>query len=89
MTAQTTPEVAALLAQIAALQAALISNERKLTCKVSEKGAISVYGLGKFPVTLYARGWERLLNEADAIRAFAAANAHLLSAGKPKATPAA
>ena len=32
----------------------------KLTCKVSEKGAVSVYGFGRFPVTLYAEQWERV-----------------------------
>ena len=44
---------------------------RSLTCKVSEKGALCVYGLGRFPVTLYASQWNRLLDHADAIRAFA------------------
>lgn len=38
--------------------------------KVSEKGAVSIYGLGRFPVTLYAEQWERLLDKADAIRKF-------------------
>jgi hypothetical protein len=42
--------------------------------KVSEKGALSVYGMGRFPVTLYKEQWLRLLNMADAIRAFIAAN---------------
>jgi hypothetical protein len=38
--------------------------------KVSEKGAVSVYGLGRFPVTLYKEQWVRLLGMADEIRAF-------------------
>jgi len=38
--------------------------------KVSEKGALSVYGLGRFPVTLYREQWERLLSMADEIKAF-------------------
>lgn len=38
--------------------------------KVSEKGAVSVYGLGRFPVTLYKEQWKRLLDMADDIRAF-------------------
>jgi len=38
--------------------------------KVSEKGALSVYGLGRFPVTLYKEQWVRLLGMADDIRAF-------------------
>jgi hypothetical protein len=41
-----------------------------LYCKVSEKGAISVYGLQRMPVTLYVEQWERLLNFADQIRQF-------------------
>lgn len=42
----------------------------KIFMKVSEKGALSVYGLGRFPVTLYREQWERLLGMADEIRAF-------------------
>jgi hypothetical protein len=38
--------------------------------KVSEKGALSVYGLGRFPVTLYREQWEKLLALADPIRQF-------------------
>jgi hypothetical protein len=41
-----------------------------LTFKVSEKGALSVYGLGRFPVTLYKEQWQKLLDVADGIRAF-------------------
>ncbi len=42
-----------------------------LYCKVSQKGAISVYGLQRMPVTLYVEQWERLLGFADEIRRFA------------------
>jgi hypothetical protein len=38
--------------------------------KVSEKGGLSVYGMGRFPITLYREQWERLLNMADDIRNF-------------------
>ena len=38
--------------------------------KVSEKGAVSVYGLGRFPVTLYKEQWTKLLDMADEIRRF-------------------
>jgi hypothetical protein len=38
--------------------------------RVSEKGALSVYGLGRFPVTLYREQWEKLLALADPIRQF-------------------
>jgi hypothetical protein len=41
-----------------------------LDYKVSEKGGVSVYGLGRFPVTLYYEQWTRLLDQADQIRAF-------------------
>jgi hypothetical protein len=41
-----------------------------LYCKVSEKGAISVYGLQRMPVTLYVEQWQRLLDFADQIRQF-------------------
>ena len=42
--------------------------------KVSEKGAVSVYGMGRFPVTLYKEQWLRLLDMSDDIRAFIAEN---------------
>jgi hypothetical protein len=41
-----------------------------VSMKVSEKGALSVYGLGRFPVTLYKEQWVRLLAVADDIRTF-------------------
>jgi hypothetical protein len=46
--------------------------------KVSEKGALSVYGLGRFPVTLYREQWEKLLGLGDQIRQFIQENDHLL-----------
>ena len=45
-----------------------------LRLKVSEKGALSVYGMGRFPVTLYKEQWLKLLGMADEILAFIAAN---------------
>jgi hypothetical protein len=42
----------------------------KLFMKVSEKGGLSVYGLGRFPVTLYKEQWEKLLDAAGEIRTF-------------------
>lgn len=63
-----------LRAQIAALQAenellkTVGTKVRELSFKVSEKKALSVYGLGRFPVTLYKEQWERLLAIADKIR---------------------
>lgn len=43
---------------------------RGVSMKVSEKGAVSIYGLGRFPVTLYQEQWLKLLVMADDIRAF-------------------
>jgi hypothetical protein len=73
------PELLAALSkdQLIALVDALKQDARapnKLTLKVSAKGAVSLYGMGQWPVTLYATQWERLLSEADTIRAFIAAN---------------
>jgi hypothetical protein len=45
-----------------------------LSLKVSEKGALSVYGMGRFPVTLYKEQWLKLLAIADEIKAFIQAN---------------
>jgi len=68
-----------LLKLIAQMQSA---PARKLSMKVSAKGALSVYGLGRFPVTLYASQWTRLLSSADDIRAFLDANKALLADDK-------
>jgi hypothetical protein len=43
---------------------------RSVSLKVSEKGAVSVYGLGRFPVTLYKEQWTKLLDMAGEIREF-------------------
>ncbi len=48
--------------------------------KVSEKGALSVYGMGRFPVTLYKEQWLKLLDMADDIRAFIVAHGAELKA---------
>lgn len=45
-------------------------SSRGLSLRVSEKGGLSVYGLGRFPVTLYKEQWNKLLDMADEIRAF-------------------
>jgi hypothetical protein len=44
----------------------------QMSLRVSEKGALSVYGLGRFPVTLYREQWEKLLGMADEIKRFIA-----------------
>jgi len=45
---------------------------RGVQLKVSQKGAVSLYGLGRFPVTLYKEQWERVLDMTDEIRRFLA-----------------
>jgi hypothetical protein len=50
------------------------SGRSNLAMKVSEKGAVSVYGMGRFPVTLYKEQWLKLLAMADDIKAFIEAN---------------
>jgi hypothetical protein len=45
-------------------------SERTLSLKVSEKGGVSLYGLGRFPVTLYKEQWLKVLDMVDEIRAF-------------------
>ncbi len=50
------------------------TKEKGLTMKIGEKGGLSVYGLGRFPVTLYKEQWIRLLAMTDEIRAFIEVN---------------
>ena len=47
---------------------------RGVSIKVSEKGGVSVYGLGRFPITLYQEQWLKLLDMSDELRAFIAAH---------------
>lgn len=66
-----------LQAQIAQLTAALKAQKAqapKPSFRVSEKRGLSVYGLGRFPVTLYKRQWVKLLDLAPEIRVFMAAH---------------
>jgi hypothetical protein len=50
------------------------TSAKGLSLKISEKGGLSVYGLGRFPVTLYKEQWNKLLEMAEDIRAFLKAN---------------
>ncbi len=59
-------------------QALKKTSARGLSLKVSEKGGLSVYGLGRFPVTLYKEQWNKLLGMSEEIRAFIQANESLL-----------
>jgi hypothetical protein len=67
----TEPTKDELLARIAELEDQVKGKRAgKLEFRVSEKGAVSVYGLGRFPTTLYAEQWEKLLGVADELRTF-------------------
>lgn len=71
----TEAEMQAELERLKAENAALKARSGKgVSMKVSEKGAVSVYGLGRFPVTLYQEQWLKLLDMADDIRAFVKEN---------------
>jgi hypothetical protein len=56
---------------------------RGVSMKVSEKGGLSVYGMGRFPVTLYKEQWLKLLDLASEIRAFIAAHESELKSKEP------
>ena len=74
-------EVERLKAENAALKARAT---RGLSIKVSEKGGVSVYGLGRFPVTLYKEQWTKLLDLAEDIRAFIKSHEPELKAKEPR-----
>ena len=75
---QAQAELSRLMAENAALRSKAASRQT-LTLKVSDKGAVSVYGLMRFPVTLYAQSWLKLLSIADEIKAFIDANRNSLT----------
>ena len=64
-----------LLARVAELEKQVATKKTgTIGFKVSEKGGVSVYGLGRFPVTLYYEQWTRLLDAGEDLRAFLEAN---------------
>ncbi len=68
-------DIQAELARLRAENDALKKTSAKgLSLKISEKGGLSVYGLGRFPVTLYKEQWLKLLDMAQDIRNFISAN---------------
>lgn len=80
----TEPTKEELLARIAELERQTGSRKKgALEYRVGEKGGVSVYGLGRFPVTLYYEQWIRLLDGADALRAYLEENKSRLKL-KPK-----
>jgi len=56
-----------------------MQRQQSLTLKVSEKGAVSIYGIGRFPITAYADAWLKILAIAPQIKAFIEANRSKLS----------
>ncbi|MBI3298282.1 MAG: hypothetical protein HYZ75_08970 [Elusimicrobia bacterium] len=68
----------ALMAELEKLKAENASlkktSSRGISLKVSQKGALSLYGMGRFPVTLYKEQWIKILDSADAIKSFIADN---------------
>ena len=74
-------ELERLRAENASLKA---RSAKGLSLKVSEKGAVSVYGLGRFPVTLYKEQWTKLLDMAEDIRLFIHENEAQLKAKEEK-----
>ena len=68
------PNLLAELERLKAENEALKRPRGSVSLKVSEKGAVSVYGLGRFPVTLYKEQWQKLLGMAEEIKKFIAEN---------------
>ncbi|HWZ42864.1 MAG TPA: hypothetical protein VNW97_05280 [Candidatus Saccharimonadales bacterium] len=66
----TEPTYDELKAKLAELEKQSGRRTGSLEFRVGEKGGVSVYGLGRFPVTLYYEQWIRLLDQADTLRAF-------------------
>jgi len=64
------PSYEELKARLAELEKAGPRRSGSLEFRVGEKGGVSVYGLGRFPVTLYYEQWTRLLDAADRLREF-------------------
>ncbi len=73
-------DMLAMILRLSAENDALKAAKHKaLSFKVTDKGGLSVYGLGRFPVTLYRGQWERLIKIIPEIQAFIEANADKLS----------
>ncbi len=80
---QTPAELQAEIEKLKAENNALKSEKKamapkEISFKIGEKGGLSVYGLGRFPVTLYKEQWLKLLNKSEEIRDFLNANADKL-----------
>ena len=72
---ETTEQLMAMIEKLKADNAALkAKKDRKLSVKVSEKGAVCIYGLNRFPVTLYKNQWEKVIAFIPELQAFLEAN---------------
>lgn len=87
-TASLQAELERLRAENAELQAKA-AKKKAVTLKVSPKGAVSVYGMGRFPVTMYKNQWEQIFGMQDLIRKFIADNDDKLSSPEDKVAAAA
>lgn len=72
-------KLAAAEAALAEAKASAKGAPRKVTCKVTEKGGLSAYGMGRFPITLYKSQWQKLIAEIDTVKAALIENDHLLT----------
>ena len=80
------PSYEELKAKLAELEKQVQGRKRgALEFRVSEKGGVSVYGLGRFPVTLYYEQWIRLLDQVEQLREFLEANKSVVKLRNPEA----
>lgn len=85
VTASHASDQGAMIAEMARLREendklkAKMAAKQQLRCKVSDKGAVSVYGMGRFPVTLYLSQWEALIKFIPEVEAFLVENVAKLS----------
>jgi hypothetical protein len=77
-------DMKAALARIQELEAKVKATERKISLRVSEKGCVSLYGFGRFPVSLYGNQWQKLIEMAPEITAYIEANKDKISFDKKK-----
>ena len=77
-------ELQAEVERLRAENARLKGTQSRVALKVGAKGGVSLYGLGRFPVTLYKEQWVKLLDMADEIRAFLHEHDAELKAKKPR-----
>lgn len=82
----TDPSYEELKAKLAELEKQVQGRKKgALEFRVSEKGGASVYGLGRFPVTLYYEQWMRLLDQVDQLRQFLETNKNAMKLKNPEA----